>query len=147
MQKTQVQQPVVSSQAPVQQSAEINVNDFSSMQMLFKTNNVPSSGLNTGIKQPVVQPIMKKASNDSFGQQFATIGGSSTQSPNTMFMNTYGGSNNAANLSFDMSLGGSQANPSMMKKKPSETPMVQQSGNVSDLLWVMKVFDFKLCFK
>ncbi len=102
--------------------------------MLFQTNNMPSSGLNTGIQQPVVQPIMKKASNDSFGQQFATMGGSSTQSPNTMFMNTYGGSNSAANLSFDMSLGGSQANPSMMKKKPSETPVVQQSGNVSDLL-------------
>jgi hypothetical protein len=134
MQKTQVQQTVVSSQAPVQQSAEINVNDFSSMQMLFKTNNMPTTGLSSGIQQPILQPSTQKAQSDSFGQQFATMGGSSTQSPNMMFMNTYSGSNNGANLSFDMSLGGSQANPSMMKKKTSETPVIQQSGNVSDLL-------------
>ena len=131
-QKPQVQQPLVLSQAPVQQSAEINVNDFSSMQMLFKTNNMQQSGSAMGVQQSI-QPSVQKPQVDSFSQQFVTIGGGgTTKSPNMMFMNTYGGSSNQENLSFDMSLGGSQA--SMMKKKTSETPVFQQSGNAADLL-------------
>lgn len=129
-QKLQVQQPLVSSQPPVQQSAEINVNDFSSMQMLFKTNNIQQSGSKMGVQQ-IVQPSVQKPQVDSFGQQFATIGGGTTQSPNMMFMNTYGGgSSNQVNLSFDMNLGGQAS----MKKKTSETPVFQQSGNAADLL-------------
>jgi hypothetical protein len=106
---------LVSSQGSVQQSAEINSNDFSSIQMLFKTNNMQQNGSTLGVQQ-IVQPNIQKPQVDSFSQQFATIGGGTTQSPNMMFMNTYGGgSSNQANLSFDMNLGGSQA--SMMKKK------------------------------
>ena len=122
------------SQPPVQQSSEINMGDFNSMQLLFKTNSV----------QPNIQqqsPVQKPAVG-SFNQQFATINASTTQSPNNMLMNTYGGSTNSANLSsFDMSLGGNQqqlntssVNPSMMKKKTSTSPVVQQSSNAVDLL-------------
>lgn len=101
------------------------------MQMLFKTNNMQQSVSG----QQNVQQSVQKTQNETFGQQFATIGGGmNTQSPNMMFMNTYGGSNNQANMSFDMSLGGSQGNGSMMKKKTSETPVFQQSGNAADLL-------------
>lgn len=132
-QKPQVQQPLVSSQAPVQQSAEINTNDFNSMQNLFKTNNLQQSISTSGV-QSSIQPSMQKPQLDSFNQQFATMGGSTTQSPNTMFMNTYGGSSNQANLSFDMSLGVTQPNASMMKKKTSDSSVFQQSGNAGDLL-------------
>lgn len=102
--------------------------------MLFKTNAAQTNLQ----QQPSSQQITQKSPSDSFSQQFATIGGSSTQSPNNMFMNTYGGSNNQANLSFDLSLGGNpqqfntSVNPSMMKKKT--TPEFQQSANSSDLL-------------
>lgn len=96
--------------------------------MLFKTNNLPQSGVTLGS-----QPSVQKPQVDSFSQQFATMGGSTTQSPNAMFMNTYGGSSNQANLTFDMGLGGLQGNASMMKKKTAETPVIQ-SGNAADLL-------------
>lgn len=112
------------------------------MQLLFQTGNVSQQQQSTTIQTPVISGNIQQKSNDSFSQQFATMGGSSVQSPNTMFMNTYGGSGNG-NLSFDMSLNGSQqqfntsaVNPSMMKKKPSNTPVVNQtSSNAGDLIW------------
>lgn len=102
-----------------QQSSEINPNNFSSMQMLFKTN-VP---VQQNIQTPITQQTTTQ-NTQSFTQQFATTSGS-IQSPNTMFMNTYGGSNNNANLSFDLGVSPQQfttsVNPSMMKKKAPET--------------------------
>ena len=121
------------SQPPVQQSSEINMGDFNSMQLLFKTNSVQSN-----IQQQL--PVQKPAVG-SFSQQVAAMNASTTKSPNNMFLNTYGGSTNSANLSFDMSLGENQqqlntssVNPSMMKKKASTSPVVQQSSNAVDLL-------------
>lgn len=83
------------------------------MQMAFKTSNVP-------VQQNIQIPSQSNQ-NQSFSQQFATTNGL-TQSPNTMFMNTYGGSNNNANLSFDLGLNQQQFatsinQSSMMKKK------------------------------
>lgn len=87
------------------------------MQFLFKTN-VP-------VQQNTQNPVTQQTSttqniqSQSFIQQFATSNGV-VQSPNTMFMNTYGGSN-SANLSFDLGVNPQQfttsVNPSMMKKK------------------------------
>ncbi len=116
------------------------MSDFNSMQLLFQTNNVPQQQ-STTIQTPVISANIQQKPNDSFTQQFATMGASSVQSPNTMFMNTYGGSGNG-NLSFDMSLSGSQqqfntsgVNPSMMKKKPSNTPVLNQTNsNAGDLI-------------
>lgn len=116
--QTPISQPSAQ-QLIIQQSVsqpEINQNDFNSMQMLFKTNMSPvQQNL-----QPVQQaPVAQKQAQST--QQFATMGGSSNQSPNMMFMNTYAGSNNP-NLSFDMNMNTSQqfgtsVSPSMMKKK------------------------------
>ena len=71
------------------------------MQFLFKTN-VNSLQQNTQAPIQSSQINMQK-SQQTFTQQFATTSGVSTQSPNMMFMNTYGGSGNG-NLSFDMGL-------------------------------------------
>ena len=85
------------------------------MQFLFKTN-VPAQ---QNIQTPVTQQTSSTTQSQSFTQQFATTSGS-VQSPNTMFMNTYGGSN-SANLSFDLGANPQQfttsVNSSMMKKK------------------------------
>ena len=84
------------------------------MQFLFKTN-VPTQ---QNVQTPVIQQTSTTPSQ-SFTQQFATTSGS-VQSPNMMYMNTYGGSN-SANLSFDLGVNPQQfttsVNPSMMKKK------------------------------
>lgn len=101
-QKTLVQAPILTSQASVEQSPQINMSDFNSIQMLFKTNAERSNIQQSSIVQPQQQ---KPSSIDSLSQQFATMGASTIQSPNNMFMNTYGGPNNAANLSFDLGLG------------------------------------------
>jgi hypothetical protein len=99
------------------------------MQMLFKTN----APVQQNIQAPVIQqnsPNMQKQAQN-FNQQFATTSGV-VQSPNTLFMNTYGGSNNNSNLSFDLGINQQQfttsVNPSMMKKKSPE------SVNPADLL-------------
>lgn len=87
--------------------------------MAFKTSNVP---VQQNVQAPVVQQSSQNVQNQSFSQQFATTGGL-VQSPNTMFMNTYGGgSNTNASLSFDLGLNQQQFatsfnQPSMMKKK------------------------------
>lgn len=98
--------------------------------MLFKTN----APVQQNIQAPVIQqnsPNMQKQAQN-FNQQFATTSGV-VQSPNTLFMNTYGGSNNNSNLSFDLGINQQQfttsVNPSMMKKKSPE------SVNPADLLW------------
>jgi hypothetical protein len=100
------------------------------MQLLFQTNTAPiqqNIQIQSTVQPPVVANVQK--TNDSFTQQFATMGTSSVQSPNNMFMNTYGGSGNS-NLSFDMSLGqnaqqfNTSVNGSMMKKKPSANPVI-----------------------
>jgi len=89
------------------------------MQFLFQTTTPAQQNTPT----PVIQQQSSTTQPQSFTQQFATTSGS-IQSPNTMFMNTYGGSN-SANLSFDLGVSPQQfttsVNPSMMKKKTPET--------------------------
>jgi len=96
------------------------------MQFLFQTTTPAQQNTPT----PVIQQQSSTTQPQSFTQQFATTSGS-IQSPNTMFMNTYGGSN-SANLSFDLGVSPQQfttsVNPSMMKKKAPET-------SPADLLW------------
>lgn len=90
------------------------------MQFLFKTNAIPPQQ-NPQPQVTLQSPqVNMQKTQQSFTQQFATTSGVSTQSPNMMFMNTYGGSGNC-NVSFDMGLNQQQfttsVNPSMMKKK------------------------------
>lgn len=114
------------------------------MQYLFKTNVNPIQQNNQQQFPIQSTQINMQKSQLSFNQQFSTTSGISTQSPNMMFMNTYGGSANG-NLSFDMAFNQQQfatsanqqfatsvnqqftspinqqftptVNPSMMKKK------------------------------
>ena len=129
--KQQIQQPITQPQqsfTPSQPSSEINPNDFSSMQFLFKTNVPP-------VQQNIQQqpnPISMQKPQQSFTQQFATTSGASNQSPDPLFMKTYGGSG-SSNLSFDLGMNQQQfttsVNNSMMKKKAPET-----ATNAGDLL-------------
>lgn len=157
----------------------ININDFSTMQQLFKTNSftmqptqnqplsqVPqqvSSGVDLGFAQQFGTGSLNQQANSSASltnsNQSVSMGTNSgflkmsnnstqslneVQSPNTMFMNTYGGSSNPTGNfgGFDMGFGSTQqfstsaggnTNIGMMKKTTSQT-VNATSSNGADLI-------------
>lgn len=158
----------------------INLNDFSTMQQLFKTNSLnmqptfgqqptqsTSSPLDLGFAQQFSTGSLNQnqtnltQNNLSLGQSSnvgsnninlnmnlntqATTNTSSSQSPNTMFMNTYGGSSSSSGGfgGFDMGFGGSSQqfntstavnlNGGMMKKQStSSAPVTNVQSNNSE---------------
>lgn len=105
------------------------------MQLLFQTNAVQPRS-QQGNQTPV-----QKSYVDALNQQFSTMVTSTTQSPNSMFMNTYCGKNNQGAMGLDLNMNFNQqqfntsVNSPMMKKQSLKTiPAAQSSINTSDLL-------------
>lgn len=130
-----MQQSVVMPQPVVKKSEEINIKDFNSIQLLFQTNTV-QPGTEQGNQAPV-----QKSYVDALNQQFSTMVTPTMQYPNSMLMNTYGGSSNQGTIGLDLNMNFNQqqfstsVNPPMMKKQSlTPTPVVQSSINTGELL-------------
>lgn len=102
---------------------QINMNDFSSIQMLFQTNNMGISQPSTNVNQnniPMtlnISPLNQTSQlqQNNFSNNFST--GTGIISPNMMGMSTYSGGNLAFNINNDINQFSTSVN--MNKNTPS----------------------------
>jgi hypothetical protein len=146
---TQNTQPVVAQTQPITFQTQntqptvdvnsINLNDYSSMQLLFKTNSFSGQTPSNPV-QPVEQLKTNSVPQISNPQQFNSginLSSSNSQSPNMMYMNTYSGTNGSTTgLNFDLNMQGQQqfstsANIPMTMKK-QQNPAMYVASNVQN---------------